>query len=93
METDIFICVETATRKLVAVEIEPRQYVRKDDPYFTTGVKAYINQEFPPMGTMLTETQVAQWGEFKTNQNERDTLYKLAGPKISTSVHIDGFKA
>lgn len=92
METDIYVCVEAATRTIVATEIEPRGYVRKNDPYFTSGSKAYLEQEFFPVGTVLTEEQVAEWEPFKANSNERDVLYKLEGPKISTSIHIDGFK-
>ena len=93
METDIYVCVEAATRSIVAVEIEARGYVRKDDPYFLRGTQAYLNQEFFPIGTVLTETQLADWESDKVNSNDRDILYKLEGPKISTSVHIDGFKA
>ncbi|MEM9566982.1 MAG: hypothetical protein AAF974_01640 [Cyanobacteria bacterium P01_E01_bin.34] len=93
METDIYVCVEAASRSIVAVEIEARGYVRKDDPYFNRGSKAYLNQEFLPVGTVLTEAQLAEWEGNKVNSNDRDILYKLDGPKISTSVHIDGFKA
>ena len=93
METDLYICVETATGKLIAIEIEPRDYVRKDDPYFNRGRLAYINQELPPIGSIVGTAQLAEWEPFKTNSNDRDTLYKLEGPKISTSIHIDGFKA
>lgn len=93
METDIYVCVEAATRTIIAIEIEARGYVRKDDPYFNRGSKAYLNQEFFPIGTVLTESQLAEWEPYKTNANDRDILYKLEGPKISTSVHIDGFKA
>ncbi|MGK7912811.1 MAG: hypothetical protein AB4050_15260 [Synechococcus sp.] len=93
METDIYVCIEAATRRIVAVDIEARGYVRKDDPYFNRGSKAYLNQEFFPVGTVLSEAQLAEWESNKINSNDRDVLYKLDGPKISTSVHIDGFKA
>ena len=93
METELYICVETATGTLVAIEIEPKSYVRKDDPYFNRGRKAYINQELPPLGTVIEKAQLEEWEPHKANANERDTLYKLEGPKISTSIHIDGFRA
>lgn len=93
METDLYICVETATGKLVAIEIEPRQYVRADDPYFRRGVAAYINETFPPLGTVLSQEQLASWAEYKTKANDRDTLYKMDGPQISTSAFIGGFQA
>ena len=93
METDIYVCVELASKTIIATEIEARGYVRKNDPYFTSGSNAYLEQEFFPVGTVLTTDQIEEWEQFKVNSNDRDVLYKLEGPKISTSVHIDGFKA
>lgn len=93
METDIYVCVETASRRVVAVEIEPREYVRSDDPYFKRGVAKYLNQEFYGLGDVLSPTKLSEWETYKANANDRDTLYKIPGPKISTSIHIEGFRA
>ncbi|MEM6445613.1 MAG: hypothetical protein AAF704_03495 [Cyanobacteria bacterium P01_D01_bin.123] len=91
MDTEIFVCVENATRKLIAIEMEPVNYERKDDPYLRRNIQVYLNENFPSVGTILSEIQITQWQKFQVNANERDTLYKLSGPKVSTSHDIYGF--
>lgn len=93
METEIFACVETATRKLVAIEMETVGYGRKDDPYVKRNIAAFLNENYPTPGTILTEAQIAEWQPFEINANDRDTLYKLVGPKISSSRDIFGFNS
>lgn len=93
MDTEIFICVENTSRKLVAIELEPVGYTRQDDPYLRRNIKAYLNETFPPVGAIVTEAKLAEWKALEVNANERDTLYKLDGPKLSTSHDIFGFNA
>ncbi|MEO1132389.1 MAG: hypothetical protein AAFX40_06730 [Cyanobacteria bacterium J06639_1] len=91
METEIYACVEKATRRLVAIEMETPGYTRKDDPYVKRNIAAYLNENYPSPGTILSEANIAEWQPFEINSNDRDTLYKLEGPKISSSRDIFGF--